>query len=262
MSCRPTAPGGNLRLTLWTLIFTRVAWKGLAVVNNIVERRIRVLRAILFDLDATLLDRETSLHYFVEQQHQRLSQFLAHISRAEYTTRFIELDANGYVWKDRVYEQLITEFKISGITWADLLKDYVSNFHRYCIGFPGLEGMLQTVSQQGYLLGIITNGPDPFQMQNIETLGIRPYFAIILVSGAEGIKKPNPEIFRRALDRLGVIAEEAVFVGDHPKIDIEAAQRVGMKVIWKQSDYWGSCPSADAVCRELVELPGIIEQLL
>jgi putative hydrolase of the HAD superfamily len=223
-----------------------------------VERR---FKAILFDLDGTLLDRQASLKDFVEQQYQRVTQFLGHIPPADYVTRFIELDAYGYVWKDQVYQQLIAEFQVSGIFWAELLKDYMSHFHHHCRGFPGLEKMLQTLSDQDYLLGIITNGPGPFQMQTLEALGLQQYFATILISGTEGVKKPDPQIFQRALDRLSLIAQEAIFVGDHPQIDIEAAQKFGMKAIWKQTNYWSSCLSADATCEELSELPTLIKQL-
>ncbi len=55
-------------------------------------------------------------------------------------------------------------------------------------------------------------------------------FDVIVFSGEEGIKKPDAEIFRRVLARLGVLPEEAIFVDDLPA-NVEAARALGMNAI-------------------------------
>src|SRR5260370_19556012 len=57
---------------------------------------------------------------------------------------------------------------------------------------------------------------------------VAPFFSFMVISGKEGVEKPDPAIFRLALERSGVAPEEAVFVGDHPRLDIEAASQLGM----------------------------------
>jgi putative hydrolase of the HAD superfamily len=57
---------------------------------------------------------------------------------------------------------------------------------------------------------------------------VAPFFDVMVISGKEGIEKPDPAIFRLALDRLGMAAAEVVFVGDHPRVDVAAASRIGM----------------------------------
>ena len=47
-------------------------------------------------------------------------------------------------------------------------------------------------------------------------------------SGLEGVEKPDPAIFRIALDRLGADAEGAVYVGDLPSVDLEGARAAGL----------------------------------
>ena len=81
-----------------------------------------------------------------------------------------------------------------------------------------------------------------------------------MVSEWEGMKKPDPEIFLRALEKLNVSAQESIFIGDHPENDVKAAQNVGMKGIWKQDDQWEHV-EADAVVYDLSELPFIIHKL-
>ncbi|WP_338152460.1 HAD family hydrolase [Indiicoccus explosivorum] len=97
-------------------------------------------KAVLFDLDGTLLDRDASLLQFVENQRERL---LPGIPPADFIRRFIELDAHGYVWKDEVYARLVKEFSISHITSEQLLADYINKFSDFCVPFRGLTDMLR-----------------------------------------------------------------------------------------------------------------------
>jgi len=76
-----------------------------------------MIKAVIFDLDGTLLDRDSSLKLFVQDQYKRYSKELAHIPKQEYISRFIELDHKGYVWKDKVYQQLLAEYDLSNLTW-------------------------------------------------------------------------------------------------------------------------------------------------
>jgi putative hydrolase of the HAD superfamily len=83
-----------------------------------------MIQAIIFDLDGTLLDRNSSLRSFVVTQYDRFALSLKHIAKKNYFERFIQLDCHGHVWKDKVYQSLIEEFKITQLTWQNLLNDY------------------------------------------------------------------------------------------------------------------------------------------
>ncbi len=217
-------------------------------------------QAVLFDLDNTLLDRAQSLIQFARQQHRK-HEPLQVVPQVVYVERFVALDDNGRVWKDKVYQQLLAELNVTMLSWETLLQDYVETFRHACVGFPGLTPMLDALCQRGLPLGLITNGRSPFQENNIDALGIIDYFQTILVSEAEGVRKPDAQIFQRALHRLDVAASEAVFVGDNPTADVAGAQAVGMKAIWRYCAQHPSCKFADAVCHELSELPSLIQEL-
>ncbi|MCM3404274.1 HAD family hydrolase [Cytobacillus oceanisediminis] len=219
-----------------------------------------MIKAVIFDLDGTLLNRDESVKMFIQKQFDRLIKLLGHIPKEKYVRRFMELDNRGYVWKDRVYQQLVSEFEITEITWEELLQDYINQFKNNCISFPNLISMLEELRTNNLALGLITNGKGQFQMDNIKALGIRDYFETILVSEWEGIKKPDPQIFKRALDQLNVSPNESIFVGDHPDNDIKAAQNVGMKGIWKKDFQWNNV-EADFIVDDLGELPLIIKNL-
>ncbi len=85
---------------------------------SFMEMEVKIMiKAVVFDLDGTLLDRDSSLKLFIEDQYKRYSDKVGHIPQKEYISRFIELDNKGYVWKDKVYQQLLSEYSISDLTW-------------------------------------------------------------------------------------------------------------------------------------------------
>jgi putative hydrolase of the HAD superfamily len=220
-----------------------------------------MIRAILFDLDETLLDRTQSLYDFAVAQYARFYPHFAHIPITTYIQRLVELDAHGTVWKDKVYQQLLAESRITAVRWEALLDDYVTRFAEACTGFPDLHSTLDALVARGYALGVVTNGRSPFQERNIAAMGIASHFDTVLVSEAEGVSKPEQEIFLRAARRLGVTAAETVFVGDNPQADIVGAQGAGMMAIWFTPRARGECSHADGVCNALSELVGVVEAL-
>jgi putative hydrolase of the HAD superfamily len=219
-----------------------------------------VIKAAIFDFDGTLLNRDESVRLFIDGQYHRLNNLVGHISREEYVSRFIKLDNRGYVWKDIVYQQIVKEFDIAKITWQELLQDYLNEFKNNCVPFPNLISMLEKLKTNNLILGMITNGLGQFQMDNIEALGIEKYFEVILISEWEGIKKPEPQIFNRAMEQLSMLPSDCIFVGDHPVNDVKGAQNVGMKGIWKQDFQWDHV-EADFIIKDLEELPSIIAKL-
>ncbi|GGA78535.1 HAD family hydrolase [Ornithinibacillus halotolerans] len=219
-----------------------------------------MIKAVLFDLDGTLLNRDASLLKFVEGQYDRFSNWLTEIPREKYIARFIELDCRGYVWKDKVYQQLLEEFNVTDLSWETLLQDYITEFHHSCIPFSNLRRTLECLKNHSIQLGMITNGFGQFQMDNIRALGIQGYFHTILISEWEGIKKPNPDIFHRALLQLQVLPNEVMFVGDHPINDMKGAKDAGMWTIWRRDIQWKKVDT-DYIIEDLNEIPLIIQQL-
>lgn len=219
-----------------------------------------MIRAVIFDMDETLLDRQGSLRRFAAAQHARHAETLAELSVSDFVERFVLLDNNGALWKDEVYRRILDENRITAIDPQTLLDEYITDFHNHCQGFAGLAEMVAELKADGRRLGLITNGTFPFQLHNFRALGVVHHFDAVLVSEQEGIRKPDPEIFRRALARLGVAADEALFVGDNPEADIRGAQSVGMRTIYRPNRFWPECDFADGVCADLPDLPPILRR--
>lgn len=118
--------------------------------------------------------------------------------------------------------------------------------------------MLDTLQEHEYSLGLITNGRGTFQTRAVRGLDIEQYFDAILISESEGVKKPDIQIFQRALNKLGVEASTSVFVGDHPQTDIAGAKNAGIKTIWKKDLHWLLPSVADATIEDLAEIPAVV----
>ncbi|MCI0763707.1 HAD family hydrolase [Bacillus sp. TL12] len=212
-----------------------------------------MIRAVLFDLDGTLLDRRQSLESFISDQYERYAEHFTEIEKNEYCTRFIQLDNNGYTWKDKVYTTLLNEYNITTLTADQLLHDYITEFKNHCIPFPNMHELLQQLQNHNIAIGIITNGFTEFQINNLCALQLHTYTNTILISEAEGIKKPHPAIFERALQQLNVTAKECIYVGDHPENDVIGAENTGITAIWKKDSFWEGFEHS-RVARDLLEV--------
>jgi HAD superfamily hydrolase (TIGR01662 family) len=106
-----------------------------------------------------------------------------------------------------------------------------------------LTAALQRARVNGIKLAIVSNSEGRLRSV-LERLGLFDHFELVIDSHLEGVQKPDPEIFRRALARLGVHAERSVYAGDIPEVDVHAAERVGMHgVLIDGGDHYASLPN-------------------
>jgi putative hydrolase of the HAD superfamily len=95
--------------------------------------------------------------------------------------------------------------------------------------------------ERGLKLGLVSNAFDPPDLlhRDLAQLGIAERVDVALFSSEVGRRKPDPEIFQRALDALGVAPAEALFVGDTIASDIAGAAALGLRTcqaLWFRAD--------------------------
>lgn len=96
--------------------------------------------------------------------------------------------------------------------------------------YPDVPGLLDRLAESGYAVGIISNWP-PTLDATCRRLGLTERCPLIVCSALVGWEKPDPRIFRAALDRAGVVAGRAVHVGDNYESDVVGARSVGMDAV-------------------------------
>jgi putative hydrolase of the HAD superfamily len=99
----------------------------------------------------------------------------------------------------------------------------------------GARGCLKMLRSKGIKMAVVSNHHNYDSLiTRMKQIGIRDYFQAVIASEKVGVRKPNPEIFEMALDRLRVRKEYAVFVGDSLETDIAGAKKVGLVAILMQ----------------------------
>ncbi|OKP85936.1 hydrolase [Paenibacillus sp. P3E] len=200
----------------------------------------RKVQALLFDLDNTLMDRD---HTFRSFSRKFVQDFLGHLEPRE-AERVVEdiilRDADGYRDKDGFFAELSDVLPWQKpLSAIDIRAYYDKTYITHGALMKHAAHILEYCRERGYILGLVTNGKKDIQYGKIDLLQLRGYFKAIVISGEVGISKPDPEIYRHALDRLGAAAEETLFIGDHPVNDIWGAAKAGMETIWlKRNHPW------------------------
>lgn len=126
---------------------------------------------------------------------------------------------------------------------------------------PGAEQILQRLRSAGLHIGLLTNGAPDLQREKIEASGLGMYFDAAVVSGEIGTGKPEPEIFRHLLEKLGTEPHESLMVGNSLTRDIAGAKRVGMASCWlalEGEDEPVGSVEPDYTIQSLGELPHIV----
>lgn len=216
------------------------------------------MKAVLFDLDGTLLNRELSLVNFIRWQVQGMLKSEV-INQNKFIERFIELDANGHVWKDKVYSTLIKEFSITGWSVSELLASYELCFCAFSVPIEGAIEAVNSIKSLGLKVALVSNGKSPFQERNFNALGISHLFDEIFVSESVGLRKPEKEIFELACKHLGVKTSKVVFVGDSVKSDIDGANNAGIFSILISKNPEQQCPQASAIFSDYRQLLEIVQ---
>jgi HAD superfamily hydrolase (TIGR01549 family) len=119
----------------------------------------------------------------------------------------------------------------------------------WTVSEPEAAAALALVRERGKIAGVISNSNGTIR-RILGGLGLLPYLDFVLDSQEEGLEKPDPRLFQRALDRAGVSADEAAYIGDLYSVDVVGARRAGLRaVLMDPGACWGTrdCPQAPTV---------------
>ena len=189
-------------------------------------------KAVLFDLDETLITRDAAIRRFVADQFARHAAALAPLTAAQYAERFLEIEEDGRIDKRIVYPKLVEALGITGVSADILLADYRARYPLFATLNPGAIETMEALRRHGLKLGIVTNGNGIVQNGKIDATGIRPLLDGVVISELVGLRKPDAAIFALAATQLGVTPAECVFIGDNPEVDVIGAEAAGLAAIW------------------------------
>jgi putative hydrolase of the HAD superfamily len=188
------------------------------------------IKAIIFDLDNTILDRTSTFRRFT---YSFLRNYFDHLESTQHIfDLIIDLDQDGYKDKLELFSELLEQlpWEVKPLL-SELIVFYSIEYVKSAVLMEQAREIVQ-YARTKYKTGLITNGKTLIQYGKIDQLVIRNDFDLIIVSEEAGIKKPDRRIFEMALVQLQLKAEQCIYIGDHPVNDIEGAAKVGMETIW------------------------------
>jgi HAD superfamily hydrolase (TIGR01549 family) len=214
-----------------------------------------LLKAILFDLDDTLIDWSTFTENWEVREEKHLRSVFDYISReihpltdwSAYKQGYFErvrdawLGARESLIAPHLGRILVEAAVAQGIPDGSLEIQACLDAYRWSApestyAFPDVPAALKVLRENNIKIGIVTNAFQPMTLRDIEmkTHGLLDFFPDCRLSAADvGYLKPHPKIFQAALECIGTTAEETVFVGDNPVADIAGAQGAGLKAVMR-----------------------------
>lgn len=194
------------------------------------------LKAILFDLDNTLIDRDAAV-----------AAWLATLVPADRVGPLVELDRGSYSPREAVFAAIAAA---AGTTPAEAHRRFLDEMPEHVRLRPDADELLACLSVPALL---VTNGPSRFQRAKVVKVGLDHRMAGFVVSSEVGVEKPDPAIFRIALGLAGCAPDEALMVGDHPINDVAGAKAAGIAAVMVRNR-WFAPPPAVPVVDDLMEL--------
>jgi phosphoglycolate phosphatase len=206
-------------------------------------------KAIVFDLDGTLIDSDADLLAAMNRTLQ--GQGLPAISQPE-IKRMIGDGAKILV--ERAFAARGVAATADHV--ATFLTDYEANAAVETVPFPGIPEALEALREAGHVLAVCTNKPAQAARRILAALGLEDFFAVVTGGDSTPWRKPDSRHLNATLEALGT--RDAVMVGDHEN-DMAAARGLDIPAIFVAWGYGQALGTATA--RVAADLPALVAAL-
>jgi putative hydrolase of the HAD superfamily len=189
-----------------------------------------MIKAVIFDMFETLVTLFTGRTYFSEHIAADLNQPIEAFRKCWHET-----EKDRTLGKYSMEEGLAITLKNLGAYSAANI-ELICHKRREALGDtfkaipPESLWLLQTLHEKGFKTGLITNTFSD-ERDMILASPLYPLFDAAMISYEQGLSKPDPEIYRRALQALNVTPEECLYVGDGGSHELQAARSLGMQAV-------------------------------
>ena len=202
-------------------------------------------RAILFDMDDTLLDWFSAVHVGWEVV---CAEFAPALGADPVSLRGAIEREGALFWRDEgaaapyrtrpldsrreiVRLALLAEGLDDALA-EEIARRLLDEMKARIAPFGDSIETLEALRENGYRLGLVTNGSTEMQREKIERWDLARHFDAIVIEGEFGRGKPDPAVFAHALEGVGVAPDEAWMVGDNLYADIGGARAAGIHTVW------------------------------
>jgi len=229
------------------------------------------LRSVVFDIGDTLVDatriEKTSLERVMGRLGLSAQKHPFPLSYRRVAGQWVASDHNRLFGLP--FEMFQTAWRAAGIKDKDAHVGW--RVYQTCVRArirprPRLTGLFRTLKERGLRLGIVSDGTTPEQEETLQRLGVLTYLDAMVVSDTVGATKPDPRLFERVLEDLGISpadARAAVYVGDNWERDVEGAHQSRMRAVYvvRETDALADTGGVPVIrFRELHKLLNLLDQ--
>ena len=210
-----------------------------------------MIRAIVFDLDGTLIDGYDAIHAALAHALERLGVPVPGRARVR------EMVGHGL--------ESLLEQAVGSAHAAEGVRLFRAFYPRVAVSgsrlLPGVKDALEALSAEGFALAVASNKPPLFSRMILEAKGVAERFAAIVGPDAAHPPKPNPAMLEPLFAAMASSPAETVCVGDM-EVDVEFARAGGCRAVvvptGSRSEAYLRRAGADALIASLAELPGVL----
>ena len=178
------------------------------------------VRALIFDLDGTLIDSERDLV-------SSTNAMLRELARPELPPATISSyigHGAAKLCSSALGPSASTEQQAQGL--QIFLRHYEAHKLDYTLAYPGVLEALKGFSQASLPMAVLTNKPQRMSAQILESLDLAKYFTVIYGGDSFPAKKPDPAGVHKILGQFKVAPADTLFIGDS-EVDVQTARNAG-----------------------------------
>ena len=193
-----------------------------------------MIKAIIFDLDNTLLDFMKMKQFAVKAAITAMNEAGLNIDEDQaYKDIFKLYESKGWENQQVFDDFLIQNFgKVSNKILAAGIVSYRRAREATLLVYPNVNKTLIELIKMGIQLAVVSDAPSREAWMRLYYLNLHHVFDPVLTYDDSGAHKPSPKPFEMALDILNVNSDEALMIGDWPDRDVVGASQIGMKTIF------------------------------
>ena len=224
-----------------------------------------MIRAIIFDLDNTLLDFVKMKQFAVKASIRAMNEAGLNVDEESGYKDVMELYMTTG-WENQLgFDDYIkqTTGEVSNKILAAGVVAYRRAREATLLVYPNVNKTLIELLKAQIRLAVVSDAPSREAWMRLYYLNLHHVFDPVLTFDDTGARKPSPKPFKLALDRMNVGPDEALMIGDWPDRDVVGAKQIGMKTIFaRYGDTFGTNDSgADWDVNDIYEVVGIIKEL-
>jgi putative hydrolase of the HAD superfamily len=223
-----------------------------------------MIKAVIFDLDNTLVDFMRMKHNAVEAAIKAMIDSGLDLPDNVIREKIDEIYNEKGIEYQQVFDNLLHFFlgKVDYKILSAAIVAYRTAREAELNTYPKVIPTLIRLIKMGIKLGVVSDAPSREAWLRLSYIGLHHIFDAIVTFDDSGERKPSPVPFNLILERLGVKPEEALMIGDWAERDVDGAKAVGMKTAFaRYGDIFNTeVHNADYEIKEVSEIINIIIQ--